>query len=108
LEAQAQAEMLRQKQYHDRKLNWEDYKNGDLVYVSFPRHKSGLSPKLTSCRHGRFKIITKCSNINYKVDCGPRGIPQVNHVDRMSFVRFQLISGERENLPDVYADSSAQ
>ena len=53
------AEMLRQKRYHDRKLNWEDYKNGDLVYVYFPRHKSGLSPKLTSYWHGPFKIIAK-------------------------------------------------
>ena len=30
-------EMMRQKRYHDRKLQWQKFSPGDSVYVYFPR-----------------------------------------------------------------------
>ncbi|XP_078319793.1 uncharacterized protein LOC144621076 [Crassostrea virginica] len=62
--------MLRQKWYHDRKLNWKSFKKGDKVYVYFPKRKAGTSPKFSSYWQGPFEIIEKCSNVTYKVNCG--------------------------------------
>jgi hypothetical protein len=41
-------EMRRQKRYHDTKLNWQKFANGDRVYVFFPQRKVGHSSKLTN------------------------------------------------------------
>lgn len=107
---QTGTEMLRQKKYHDKKLNWENFKIGDLVFVYFPRHKSGLSPKLTSYWHGPFKVLAQLSDVNYKVNCGPRDTPQVIHVDRMRRVRPQVPTGENENkrVPETNSENSDQ
>lgn len=103
-------EMLRQKKYHDKKLNWENFKIGDLVFVYFPRHKSGLSPKLTSYWHGPFKVLAQLSDVNYKVNCGPRDTPQVIHVDRMRLVRSQVLTGEDKNkrVPETNLENNDQ
>jgi hypothetical protein len=43
--------MLRQKRYHDLKLSWQKFENGDEAYVYFPVRKTGHSSKLTSLHH---------------------------------------------------------
>lgn len=40
--------MCRQKTYHDRKLSFEKFSLGDIVFVYFPVKKVGRSAKLTS------------------------------------------------------------
>jgi hypothetical protein len=39
--------MLRQKRYHDLKLSWQKFENGDEAYVYFPVRKTGHSSKST-------------------------------------------------------------
>ena len=74
---------LDKKHYHDRKLKWKQFEDGEEAYVFFPRRKPGASPKLTSFWQGPFKVIKKMSDWTYLVNCGPRGSDQVIHVDRM-------------------------
>ena len=37
--------MFRHKHYHDRKLKWKQFEDGEEAYVFFPRGKPGASPK---------------------------------------------------------------
>ena len=86
--------MLRQKSLHDQKLNWQTFKSGDEVYVFFPRYKPGQSPKFTSFWKGPYKVLRKFSDVNYEVDCGPRGRSQIIHVDRMRIKKEQVLQNE--------------
>ena len=87
--------MLRQKSLYDQRVTWRSFKNDDEVYVFFPRHKVGQSPKLTSFWRGPFKVIEKCTDVTYKIPCGRRGKPQVIHVDRIKAKKQQILSFER-------------
>ena len=60
----------------------------------FPRRKPGTSPKFTRFWRGPFKVAKKISDLTYLVNCGPRGLDQVIHVDRMRKKRAQILSGE--------------
>lgn len=82
--------MCRQKTYHDRRLSFEKVSPGDIVFVYFPVKKVGRSSKLTSFWRGPYKILGKCSELNYRVDCGQRGKKQVVHVDRIRLRHPQL------------------
>ena len=62
--------MLRQKTYHDRKSCWERFQVGDIVYVFFPKHKIGCSPKFTSFWRGPFTVQRIITDTLYEVDCG--------------------------------------
>ncbi|XP_062579619.1 uncharacterized protein LOC134241607 [Saccostrea cucullata] len=96
------ASMIRQKRYHDQKLSWQQFKKGDEVYVFFPVRKAGLSPKFTSYWRGPYEVIDKMTDITYKVNCGPRGKPQIVHVDRLRLKRSQTLRDE------VVEDNSSQ
>ncbi|XP_069131716.1 uncharacterized protein [Argopecten irradians] len=68
--------MQRQKRNHDNKLSWEKFKPGDEVFVFFPNVKTGLSPKL-SCRwRGPFRVLSKLTDVTYRVRCGRKGKPK--------------------------------
>ena len=86
--------MLRQKHYHGRKLKWKSFRNGEEVYVYFPRRKQGTFPKFTSYWQGPFRVIRKMSDLTYLVNCGTRGKKQVIHVDRMKKKYPQVLTGE--------------
>ena len=86
--------MLRQKSLHDLKLSWQRFNKDDKVYVYFPRYLPGQSPKLTNRWKGPFKILEKCTDVTFKVNCGQRGKPQVIHIDRMRLKRSQRLEHE--------------
>ena len=86
--------MLRQKSLHDQKTFWHKCNAGDEVYVFFPRHLPGQSPKFSNFWRGPFKVLEKCTEVTYKVSCGPRGRLQVIHVDRMRAKKSQLLENE--------------
>ncbi|XP_060083339.1 uncharacterized protein LOC132562602 [Ylistrum balloti] len=88
------AEMLRQKIWHDRKLSWQTFSAGDQVYVYFPRYLPGHFPKLTSYWRRPYEVVSRCSDVTYKVLCGARGAPQIVHVDRMQLKKRQQLTGE--------------
>ena len=102
--------MLRQKSLHDLKLSWQKFNKDDEVYVYFPRYLPGQSPKLTNRWKGPFKILEKCTDVTFKVNCGQRGKPQVIHIDRMRLKRSQrlehedLISDGQNNQPESTND----
>lgn len=54
---------MRQKRYHDRKLEWHIFSAGDLVYVYFPRRRIGTSPKLTSFWQGPVQVFSRSVQI---------------------------------------------
>ncbi|XP_069122377.1 uncharacterized protein [Argopecten irradians] len=60
----------RQKRYHDSKLQWDKFEQGDMVYVYFPMRKVGKSPKLMSFWKGPYTIVSKLSEVTYKVRRG--------------------------------------
>ncbi|CAC5395589.1 unnamed protein product [Mytilus coruscus] len=92
--------MMRQKKYHDQKLSWQTFKQGDQVFVFFPNVKTGTTSKLTCLWRGTFKIISKMSDVTYKVNCGRQKRPQVIHVDRMRKRSTQVLTGEKnEDIP---------
>lgn len=101
--------MVRQKHYHDRKLKWHHFEEGEQVYVFFPRRKQGTSPKFTSYWQGPFRVIKSMSELTYLVNCGPRGSDQVIHVDRMRKKRPQVLSGEVDQpiTPETPEDSGS-
>ena len=65
--------MIRQKRYHDQKLCWQVFKQDDCMNVYFPLQKVGRSPKFTSYLQGPIKIISKMTDLTYKVDDGAQG-----------------------------------
>lgn len=60
--------MVRQKKYHDQKLSWQIFEPGSQVYVFFPIRKAGQSPKFTSYWRGPYKVLSKLTDLTYKVD----------------------------------------
>ena len=90
----AAREMARQKRCHDRKLNWNEFKEGDNVLVFFPTRRPGQSPKFTSFWRGPFKIIRKYGTLTYVVNCGRGGRFQTIHVDRIRPCKTQTLRGE--------------
>ena len=60
----------------------------------FPRRKPGTSPEFKSFWQGPFQVAKKISDLIYLVYCGPRGLDQVIHVDRMRKKRATILSGE--------------
>ncbi|CAG2253884.1 unnamed protein product [Mytilus edulis] len=89
-------EMVRQKKYYDKQLNWSKFRKDDQVYVFFPIRKAGHSPKFTSYWRGPFRVLKEYSDVNYLINCGRRGRPQVIHVDRMRLCKGQHLRGETE------------
>lgn len=89
--------MVRQKKYHDHKLSWQIFEPCFQVYVFFPIRKAGQSPKFTSHWRGPYKVQSKLTDLTYKVDCGPRGRPQVIHVDRVRKKYPQTLRGKACN-----------
>ena len=96
-------EMVRQKKCHDQKLSWEEFREGDSVYVYFPTKKVGLSKKFVSFWRGPYKVLKKISDLTYEVDCGRNGTPQVIHVDRIRKRYEQRLIDEP--LPDDEEES---
>lgn len=92
----AEGAMFRQKHYHDMKMSYEKFKEGENVYVYFLQRKVGCSPKFTSYWRGPFKILTKLSEVLYKVNCGRNGKEQVIHCDRLKTCKAQILKGEDE------------
>lgn len=104
----AEGAMFRQKHYHDMKISYEKFKEGENVYVYFPQRKVGCSPKCTSYLRGPFKILTKLSEVLYKVNCGRNGKDQVIHCDRLKTCKAQILKGENELQTPLESSTESQ
>ena len=95
-----QTEMRRQKRYHDNKLFWEKFSEGDEVYVFFRRNYVGRSPKFTYYWQGPYVVLEKYSDLTYKVKHMMTGYQKVVHVDRMKrkYRRDETVEAIGENI----------
>ena len=65
---------------------------------TFPGTQLENLKKLTQFWRGPFAVEAKLSDLTYKVNCGPRGKPQVIHVDRIRLKRRQKLSHEKPGV----------
>ena len=95
-----QTEMRGQKRYHDNKLFWENFSEGDEVYVFFHRNYVGRSPKFTYYWQGPYVVLEKYSDLTYKVKHTMTGYQKVVHVDRMKrkYRRDETVEAFGENF----------
>lgn len=100
--------MFRQKHYHGMKMFYKKFKEGENVYVYFTQRKVGCSPKFTSYWRGPFKILTKLSEVLYKVNCGRNGKDQVIHCDRLKTCKAQILKGENELQTPLESSTESQ
>jgi hypothetical protein len=60
------------KRQYDKKVNFATFQKGDLVLLRSENIKKGLTKKLSSLRHGPYKIVDVHSKVNYSIDIGKR------------------------------------
>ena len=70
------------KRLYDRRAKVRKFKENDLVYLYNPAKKPGLTRKFHRPWAGPFKVITKISDLNYKI-VDQNNKQQVVHVNRM-------------------------
>ena len=95
-----QTKMRRQKRYHDNKLFWEKFSEGDEVYVFFHRNNVDRSPKFTYYWQGPYVVLEKYSDLTYNVKHSMTGYQKVVHVDRMKrkYSRDETVEAIRESI----------
>ena len=95
-----QTDMRRQKRYHDNKLFWEKFSEGDEVYVFFHSNYVGRSPKFTYYWQGPYVVLEKYSDLTYKVKHSMTGYQKVVHVDRMKrkYSRDETVEAKGESI----------
>jgi hypothetical protein len=71
-----------QKRYYDIGTSKPKFAVGDQVWLFTPRRKKGLSPKLQKYWQGPFKVITKLSEVVYRVKRDQHA-PMVVHANRL-------------------------
>ena len=71
------------KKNYDIKSNLFEFQVGDAVWFYDPVRKVGLSPKLQRPWKGPFKVMTKISDILYRIQQSPRHKPRVVHHDKL-------------------------
>jgi hypothetical protein len=81
---QLQQSARRQKNLYDRKISGNSIKTGDFVWLQNPTRTKGLSPKLQAKWTGPYLVITRLSDLVYRIQRqGPQGKMQVVHYDRL-------------------------
>ncbi len=73
----------RNKHYHDRKLNPEDLRVGDLVYYCVPNIDPGPSQKLGNSWRSQFQVVEKISEVTYRIRHQPSGVSKVVHLENL-------------------------
>lgn len=81
--ASSTSQMISQKRHYDQNVRLVTYKEGDIVLLHNPAKKKGKSFKLTRPWTGPFLIITKISDVTFRIQASPRGKAKVVHADRL-------------------------
>ena len=72
-----------QKRQYDLNVRPTTYQEGDVVWLHHVQRRKGKSPKLMRPWKGPFVIITKLSEVVFRIQQSPRSKPQVVHADRL-------------------------
>ena len=75
--------MRSQKRHYDRNAKDIRYKVGDVVWLHCPARRKGRSPKLARPWKGPYLILTKLSDVNYRIQMSPKSRMEVVHADRL-------------------------
>ena len=80
---QSDKNLRRRKRNYDRHTNDETFTEGQFVWLRHDQRKKGISPKLTNRWDGPFRVITKLSNVTYRIQRTPRTPQKIVHYDRL-------------------------
>ena len=75
--------MKSQKRQYDRNVWNTVYHVGDIVWLHCPIRKKGRSLKLMRPWRGPYLILTKLSDVTYRIQMSPKSKMQVVHADRL-------------------------
>lgn len=93
-----------QKRNYDRKAKSSDVKEGVFVWLHNPAQKRGHSPKLSSPWEGPYLVITKLSDVVYRIQAKPKGKMLVVHADCLKLYEGDI--QESWISPNVFVDNS--
>ena len=80
---QTDKNMRRQKRNYDRHASNETLSSGQFVWLRNNFRKKGISPKLTNRWEGPYRIITRLSDVTYRIQLTPWTKPKIVHFDRL-------------------------
>ena len=76
-------QLASQKRHYDSNVRLVEYKEGDVVWRHNPAKTKGRSFKLGRPWQGPFVIVTKLSDVTFRIRASPRSKPQIVHADRL-------------------------
>lgn len=79
------------KRNYDIQPNLFEFNVGNPVWFFDPTREVGLNPKLQRPRKGPFKVISKISEILYRIQQSPRHKPRVVHHDRLRKYKSRIL-----------------
>ena len=79
------------KRNYDIQANLFEFNVGDPVWFFDPTRKVGLNPKLQRPWKGPFKVISKISEILYRIQQSPRHKPRVVHHDKLRKYKSRIL-----------------
>ena len=76
-------ELRRQKRNYDRKSDGKLYEAGQFVWLRNNARKKGVSPKLAPKWEGPYQVVSRLSDVTYRIQRSPRSKMRVVHFDRL-------------------------
>ena len=73
----------RQKRNYDRRAAHRGFKEGQFVWLFNPAKKKGVSPKLMLRWEGPWLIVSRLSDVTFRIQLRPGSKPRVVHSDRL-------------------------
>ena len=73
----------KQKRLYDSRISKQKYNVGDAVWLRMYIKPKGLSKKLQLRWDGPFKIVSKLSDLTFKIQKGPRALCKIVHFNRL-------------------------
>ena len=74
--------LRRQKRNYNKQISGTPYETGKFVWLKNDMRKKGVSPKLSYRWDGPYKILTKLSDVTYRIQRTPRSKQKIVHFDR--------------------------
>jgi hypothetical protein len=74
----------RMKTRYDKLANSADYQEGERVWLYRPTHTKGKSQNFQSLWEGPYKILTRITDVVYRIQKHPRSRMRVVHLDRLA------------------------
>ena len=74
--------LRRQKRNYNKQISGTPYETGKFVWLKNDLRKKGVSPKLSFRWDGPYKIITKLSDVTYRIQRTPHSKLKIVHFDR--------------------------